>query len=48
MLISSSSRGFNKYDVTHHNQNVSKWQDSNMYTTSYLKMSEKNVHIKNL
>jgi hypothetical protein len=42
-MYRSSSQGFNKYDASHHSENVSKWQDNNMYTTSYFKMSEKNV-----
>ena len=48
MLTGGSSLGFretNKYDVSDHSvQAAKRWEQDNMYKTSYYKQSEKNVN----
>ncbi len=42
----TSSNGFNKYEVTDTTiESAKRWENSNMYKTSYFKQSEKNVLI---
>lgn len=43
-MFRSTSLGFSKYIVSDStNLSAKKWEDTNMYKTSYLKQSEKNV-----
>jgi hypothetical protein len=45
-MFRSTSTGFNKYDVSNATvQSARKWEEDNMYKTSYFKMSQKNVII---
>jgi hypothetical protein len=43
-MFRSTSTGFNKYDTSEQTSRThKKWEDENMYKTSYFKISEKNV-----